>query len=319
MAVKRYDGSAWQTVAGLGAQGPAATSSSIATWVKTASGGETSVSGNDDSSQPLSYTVGQELVFINGVLQKRGDDYTATTGNSITGLTALTAGDIVSVWTVNAFSVTNAISNTIVDAKGDILVGTGADTPGRLAVGTNDYVLTADSTTGTGLKWAAPAAGGMTLLSTTTFSGSSITVSSISQDYTDLVGVIVDLYANNTGNGTYIRFNGDTGSNYAYSGVRNIGTTVSAQASLSDTRIILVPRSATSNTDKKKTFGTFTIPKYTGSHNKLIVNRTNGSDETDGVSMHNVGMWDDTTAVSSLVLFGDYTFSGGTLYLYGVK
>jgi len=319
MAVKRYDGSAWQTVAGLGAQGAAATSSSIATWVKTASGGETSVSGNDDSSQPLSYTVGQELVFINGVLQKRGDDYTATTGNSITGLTALTAGDIVSVWTVNAFSVTNAISNTIVDAKGDILVGTGADTPGRLAVGTNDYVLTADSTTGTGLKWAAPAAGGMTLLSTTTFSGSSITVSSISQDYTDLVGVIVDLYANNTGNGTYIRFNGDTGSNYAYSGVRNIGTTVSAQASLSDTRIILVPRSATSNTDKKKTFGTFTIPKYTGSHNKLIVNRTNGSDETDGVSMHNVGMWDDTTAVSSLVLFGDYTFSGGTLYLYGVK
>lgn len=161
MAVKRYDGSAWQTVAGLGAQGPAATSSSIATWVKTASGGETSVSGNDDNSQPLSYTVGQELVFINGVLQKRGDDYTATTGNSITGLTALTAGDIVSVWTVNAFSVSNAISNTIVDAKGDILVGTGADTPGRLAVGTNDYVLTADSTTGTGLKWAAiPASSG---------------------------------------------------------------------------------------------------------------------------------------------------------------
>jgi len=151
MAVKRYDGSQWVTVAGKGDQG---TSSSIATWVKTASGGETSVSGNDDNSQPLSYTVGQELVFINGALQKRGSDYTATTGNSITGLTALAANDVVTVWTVNAFSVTGAIANTIVDAKGDILVGTGADTPGRLAVGTNGQYLKADSTAGTGLAWA---------------------------------------------------------------------------------------------------------------------------------------------------------------------
>ena len=161
MAVKRYNGSSWDTVAGLGAQGQAATSSSIATWVKTASGGETSLSGNDDNSQSLSYTVGQELVFINGVLQKRGVDYTATTGTSITGLSALTANDVVTVWTVNAFSVTGAIANTIVDAKGDILVGTGADTPGRLAVGTDGYVLTAASTTGTGLAWAAiPASSG---------------------------------------------------------------------------------------------------------------------------------------------------------------
>lgn len=152
MAVKRYDGSAWQVVAGKGDQG---TSSSIATWVKTASGGETSLSGNDDNSQPLSYTVGQELVFINGALQKRGVDYTATTGTSITGLTALVANDVVTVWTVNAFSVTGAIANTIVDNKGDILVGTGADTPGILSVGSNDQVLTADSSTGTGLKWAA--------------------------------------------------------------------------------------------------------------------------------------------------------------------
>ena len=160
MAVKRYDGSQWVTVAGKGDQG---TSSSIATWVKTATGGETSVSGNDDNSQPLSYTVGQELVFINGALQKRGSDYTATTGNSITGLTALAANDVVTVWTVNAFSVTNAISNTLVDAKGDLIVATGADTPGILTAGTTGQVLTVDSTTGTGLKWATPAAGGKVL------------------------------------------------------------------------------------------------------------------------------------------------------------
>ncbi len=48
-----------------------------------------------------------------------------------------------------------AIANAIVDAKGDLIGATAADTPGRLAVGTNGQVLTADSTAATGLKWAA--------------------------------------------------------------------------------------------------------------------------------------------------------------------
>ena len=46
----------------------------------------------------------------------------------------------------------------LVDAKGDLLVGTAADTAGRLAVGANTYLLTADSAEATGMKWAAPTA-----------------------------------------------------------------------------------------------------------------------------------------------------------------
>jgi hypothetical protein len=61
------------------------------------------------------------------------------------------------------FDDSNAIQNSIVDAKGDLVAASGADTPARLAVGANNTVLTADSSQATGLKWATPASGGKVL------------------------------------------------------------------------------------------------------------------------------------------------------------
>jgi hypothetical protein len=58
----------------------------------------------------------------------------------------------------SAYDLANAaIAKAIVDAKGDLIGATAADTPARLAVGTNGQVLTADSTEATGLKWATAA------------------------------------------------------------------------------------------------------------------------------------------------------------------
>jgi hypothetical protein len=88
----------------------------------------------------------------------------------------------------------NAIQNTIIDAKGDLISATAADTPARLASSAvNGEVLTVDTSTSTGLKWAAPATGGMTLLSTTSITGASTTVTGISTAYTDLYILIYDL------------------------------------------------------------------------------------------------------------------------------
>lgn len=70
-------------------------------------------------------------------------------------------GDGTTAWTSLAYSSlpSTAISSTTVDAKGDLIVGSADDTVARLAVGTNGFVLTADSATATGVKWAASSGG----------------------------------------------------------------------------------------------------------------------------------------------------------------
>ena len=60
----------------------------------------------------------------------------------------------------NFINGTGFIPPALVDAKGDLLVASANDTVTRLAVGTNDYVLTADSAEATGVKWAAASGGG---------------------------------------------------------------------------------------------------------------------------------------------------------------
>jgi hypothetical protein len=139
-------GSAWGSISSTAA---------IYRYKFVATGGETSVSGTDANGLTLSYLAGKEQVYLNGVLLVRGSDYTASTGTSITGLAALTASDVLEVITFTAFDLATAIPNTTFDAKGDLLVGTAADTVGKLSVGTDGYYLKADSSTATGLVWSA--------------------------------------------------------------------------------------------------------------------------------------------------------------------
>jgi hypothetical protein len=155
-------------------------------WSKAPTGGTTALSGLDDNSVSLVYSVGYEQVYRNGVLLSRGNDYTATTGTSITLIDATITGDIIEVFAQQLVPLADAISKGQFTAKGTLLSATAASTPGVLGVGANGTVLTAASGQATGLEWATPASGGMTLLSTTTLSGASTTISSINQTYVNL-------------------------------------------------------------------------------------------------------------------------------------
>jgi hypothetical protein len=142
----------------------------------TAAGGETSVSGADANGLTLAYIPGKEQVYLNGVLLARTSDYTASNGTSITSLAALAASDIVEIITFTAFELADSIARSLFDAKGDILVATSADTPGKIAVGTNGQYLQADSSTATGLTWSTVSGySAPTLGSTSIASGATVT------------------------------------------------------------------------------------------------------------------------------------------------
>jgi hypothetical protein len=87
---------------------------------------------------------------------------TTGTASNVTGVVAIANGGTGQTTAVAAF---DALSPTT--TKGDLIVSDGTDNV-RQAVGTDTYVLTADSTTATGIKWAASSGAGLTISNDTT-------------------------------------------------------------------------------------------------------------------------------------------------------
>lgn len=116
---------------------------------------------------------------------------------------------------VNSFNA----QNPPVTTKGDVF--TFSTVPTRLGVGANDTVLTADSSTATGLKWAAPA-GALTLsqiTSGTLTSGSELSLTSLSSyDFLELRVNAINLSADDL---IGIRINSNSGTNYEYNAATN--------------------------------------------------------------------------------------------------
>ena len=125
------------TIKELGTSGALLSSSTVAIkeFEYTASGSQTTFSGNDTGSQSLIYTAGSIMVFLNGILQDDSVDYTATNGTSVVFTTALAANDEVRILTFGSTvdSVTptklDAISTVNNQAAYSMTVGSSAYTP----------------------------------------------------------------------------------------------------------------------------------------------------------------------------------------------
>jgi len=204
--------------------------------------------------------------------------------------------------------------------KGDVYAATAASTPARLAVGANDTVLTADSAEATGLKWATPSAGGMTLISTTTLTGASVTLSSIPQTYNNLQLIIRN---HRPASDAYIRarFNSVTTSTYYSLDFMSYGIT----NSLSGYEDNFMDFCRQSTTDNSTNSNMYVINLYDYKNTvayKMGDNRfyKEGSNGTDLNSGYTILLFANNEAISSIILSnstGDFT--SGTALLYGVK
>jgi len=208
------------------------------------------------------------------------------------------------------------IVKTIVDAKGDIIAATAADTVARLAVGTNGQVLTADSTAATGLAYTTITAGGMTSLASGSLSGTSVTISSISQTYNTLVLRILSAQVSAVGGALLVRVNntatGDQTNTFMVSN--------SATVSNSTTNTGYKANGVTTIVGATSSFVEFNFPNYTSTACQKPASVLSISSNQVGGLGYAVRPG-DLSAITSLVILdaAGNTFNGGTYVLYGVK
>jgi hypothetical protein len=218
---------------------------------------------------------------------------------------APTTGDITGV------SVTSPITGG--GTSGDVTIGISSSAVVPSQTGNSGKYLTTDGTTS---SWGTVATGGMTLISTTTLSGTTTTISSIPSTYVSLYIVFENMTSGTANTAMRYQFNSDTGSNYTYRSGSGSGTITKTAYFGWDFGAYPYAGSSPYN-------GSMTIQNYTATTNAKPVQSqfVVQGDVSPGYSNQLVqGAYYGTSAISSMTV---YTFAsgtiGGTVKIYGVK
>lgn len=237
--------------------------------------------------------------------------------NDTGDITGVTAGTGISGGgTTGTVTVTNSMA-TAIDAKGDLIVGTGADTFDRLAVGTNDQYLVADSTASTGLKWATLSAGAYTQIATGTLSSTVVNITSIPATYQALRLVIRQHLPATDNRGINLYFNADTNTRY------NSEASFSADGfAFSGSSFVI---GAANDNSVATGLTVVDIPDYYNTTTWKICQTmsiaVNPSTTTQYNWRYQFGVYNQTGAISQLNILGGTgsSFTSGTYILYGIK
>ena len=110
-------------------------------------------------------TNNEEIVFATAVaadtftiVRARAGSSGVTHSGGATVRHVLTSDDL-TFFNTGVATADAAIPKSTVTTKGDLIVATASGTVTRVGVGTNEFVLTADSATASGVKWAASSGG----------------------------------------------------------------------------------------------------------------------------------------------------------------
>ncbi len=220
--------------------------------------------------------------------------------------------------------VTNTMA-TAVDAKGDLIVGTGADTFSRLAVGaTNGMVLTVDSAEATGLKYATAGGGDFVLITAQTFTASSaVNVNSVFTSTYNNYKVIINVTSTSTSNDFDLRLRAsgsdNTNSSYQYTGVNTYSDldTIYTQRSNSDTAFERMGSANGADDGATNMIYEFLNPQ--ASRRTGLTYHCISSDGSRVIYDSGSGIFDNTTSFDGFSLIVDTGNITGKVYVYGYK